>query len=234
MFINNMATDTIINDTYDTQIVSKLNDAFFLSRCNQSAPTIRNRATLNKILLSYKIRKATRERICDRAVPLLVPPGVKASFRGSQLNKLINQRLTRLVKKIPGVSIVFEQSHKKISTVIHERPDWLVTTKDGRMLVGFSQVALWGGGQQLNRGAKYVLDNRLHTALARKGITLVCVVAEKPKSMVATMSKASKLRKIMDIGIQKHRILYPKALETFIRSFAKKKRMGRKTDDDTQ
>ena len=219
-----MATDAIISKTYDTQVVKSLNDGHFLNRCNKSAPTIKNCATLDNILKSYKIRKVTRERICARAIPLLVPPGVKACIRGHQLNKLINERLSRLVKKLPGVSILFEQTHKKISALVHERPDWLVTASDGRMMVGFSQVALWGGGAQLNRGAKYILDHKLHTALARKGITLVCVVAEKPPSLIAGMRKASKLRKIMDIGIQKRSIVYPKALPALITAFANKER----------
>lgn len=208
--------DAIINKTYDPSVFLGLNDASFVTRCGDSASTTRNRAILDKILTNCKIRKAIREKICQKATPLLIPPGVKAALRGNQLNKVINERLARLVRKRRDLVIFFEQTHKKFSALIHERPDWVITDVTGKMIVGFTQVSLWGGGQQLNRAAKYVLDESLHRALARKGVRLVCVVAEKPASLITAMTKTSKLRKVLELGIKTNRIVYPRGLSRII------------------
>ena len=206
----------MIQKTYDPRVFLGLNDESFLKRCGDSASTAKKRAILDKILTNCRIRKAIREKICQKATALLIPPGVKAALRGNQLNNVINERLAGLVRKRRDLAIFFEQTHKKFSALIHERPDWLIVRKDGKMIVGFTQVSLWGGGQQLNRAAKYVLDESLHRALARKGVQLVCVVAEKPPSKVTTMTKTSKLRKILELGIKTNRIVYPRGLAAII------------------
>lgn len=209
-------TDAIIQKTYDPCVFFGLNDESFLERCGDSASTAKNCEILDKILTNCRIRKAVREKICQKAIALLIPPGVKAALRGNQLNKVINARLAGLVRKRHDLAIFFEQTHKKFSALIHERPDWFIARKDGMMIVGFTQVSLWGGGQQLNRAAKYVLDESLHRALARKGVRLVCVVAEKPPSKVTDMTKTSKLRKILELGIKTNRIVYPRGLARVI------------------
>jgi hypothetical protein len=209
-------TDAIINKTYDPSVFLGLNDESFLARCGDSASTARNLAILDKILTNCRIRKAIREKICQNATPLLIPPGVKAALRGNQLNKVVNERLARLVRKRRDLTILFEQTHKKFSALIHERPDWVIIDATGKIIVGFTQVSLWGGGQQLNRAAKYVLDESLHRALARKGVRLVCVVAEKPTSLTTEMTKTSKLYKILERGIKTNRIVYPGGLAGII------------------
>lgn len=224
-------TDAIIKQTYDPSVFLGLNDESFLARCGDSASTARNRAILDKILTNCRIRKAIREKICQKATALLIPPGVKAALRGNQLNTVINARLARLVRKRRDLAIFFEQTHKKFSALIHERPDWLISTKDGTMIVGFTQVSLWGGGQQLNRAAKYVLDESLHRALARKGVRLVCVVAEKPTSLITEMAKTSKLRKILELGIKTNRIVYPRGLARVIHDVSRVPNKARKTAD---
>ena len=225
-------TDAIIKQTYDPSVFLGLNDESFLARCGESASTARNRTILNKILTNCKVRKAIREKICQKATSLLIPPGVKAALRGNQLNAVVNARLEKLVRKRRDLAIFFEQTHKKFSALIHERPDWLISKKDGRMIVGFTQVSLWGGGQQLNRAAKYILDESLHRALTKRGVRLVCVVAEKPPSLVKEMTQTSKLRKILELGIKTNRIVYPRGLARIIPLAARVPRKARRNAGD--
>jgi hypothetical protein len=122
-----------------------------------------------KILEQYGVKEENRRRlIVDELFPFLIPPGIKAKYRGDVFNKIVKQTLTR---KFGNKVLSFEKKLKDFQEI----PDWILR-KNGMTLVGYNQVDIWSGGHQVNRGGKYVMDDYFHRRMKRKNTYVICVV----------------------------------------------------------
>jgi hypothetical protein len=74
-----------------------------------------------------------------------------------------------------------------------------------------NQLDLWTGGQQSNRGAKYLLDNPMNTEKS-KLLSVVC------KKIILKNEKA-KAFKFFESGFSKDILCYPKGLPKIIKSY---------------
>lgn len=89
------------------------------------------------------------------------------------------------------------------------KPDWYILEKStNKIIIGMNQLDLWGGGQQLNRGSKY-LENKND-----ENIKLLCVVCN--EIQFKTETKAFKL---FEIGFRNDTLCYLNNLENIIKSY---------------
>lgn len=142
----------------------------------QETPSVKARmARLDRILAEEGLTSRKREVLSRRLVCMLVPAGTKGAVRGRLFNKMVEGEVSRALGRRRGVSFSVEKAHP----LFQEIPDW-VLHKNNKTLVGFNQVSLFGGGHQVNRGGKYVMDDTLHRRLARRGVRMVCIVKDFP------------------------------------------------------
>jgi hypothetical protein len=73
------------------------------------------------------------------------------------------------------------------------------------------QLDLWGGGQQTNRGSKYVINNQVNTEKSK----LVCVVCNK----INFNSNKNKTYKLFDIVYKNDTLCYIKYIENIIKNY---------------
>lgn len=74
-----------------------------------------------------------------------------------------------------------------------------------------NQLDLLGGGQQLNRGSKYLINNKINTENSK----LLCVVCNKIKFS----SNKNKVFKLFEIGFTNNTLCYLKNLPNIINEY---------------
>ena len=103
-------------------------------------------------------------------------------------------------------------SFEKKSEFTSEIPDWYILEKlTGKVIIGMNQLDLWGGGQQLNRGFKYIENNK-HNNINSK---LLCVVCNE----IQFKSKKNKAYKLFKIGFENNTLCYLNNLQNIITSY---------------
>jgi hypothetical protein len=73
-----------------------------------------------------------------------------------------------------------------------------------------NQLDLWGGGQQLNRGSKYILKNK-----NSENCKLLCVVCNK----IHLKSNKNKIFNIFKVGFENNTLCYLNNLQNIIYSY---------------
>jgi hypothetical protein len=158
------------------------------------------------------ISKKKKKEISEVLMPYFYSVGSKSSLRGIRFNKIVSSRIKNLIRRKSHITFETEKKHK----LLFEKVDWVLYNKrTKKTLIGFNQIDLWGGGHQINRGSKYVLDTHLHQTLGRHKIKLVNVVLDAPK----TLTVGTKKYNIVNTGVQKKRLFTLKTLSTIIREF---------------
>ena len=74
-----------------------------------------------------------------------------------------------------------------------------------------NQLDLWKGGQQINRGYKYLIDNKYNTGKTK----LVCVVCNDIKFN----SDKNKAYKLFETGYKHNTLCYIKNIESIINKY---------------
>ncbi len=70
--------------------------------------------------------------------------------------------------------VCFEKQCSECITT--EIPDWYILEKSTKkVIIGMNQLDLIGGGQQINRGYKYLIDNK-HNTINSKLLCVICVM----------------------------------------------------------
>jgi hypothetical protein len=106
--------------------------------------------------------------------------------------------------------ICFEKQCSIINT--SEKPDWYILDKNkNKVLIGMNQLDLWRGGQQLNRGSKYLINNKINSENSK----LLCVVCNKIKFN----SDKNKAFKLFEIGFTNNTLCYLKNLPNIINKY---------------
>ena len=139
----------------------------------------------------------------------LIPPGTKGVIRGNKFNNIVKQFITKLALDTERFDICFEKECNTYLT--SEKPDWYILEKStNKILIGMNQLDLWGGGQQLNRGYKYIENNK-HNNINSK---LLCVVCNE----IQFKSK-NKAYKLFKIGFENNTLTYLNNLQNIISSY---------------
>jgi len=105
--------------------------------------------------------------------------------------------------------IFFEKKCENFLTT--EIPDWYIFEKEtNKIIIGMNQLDLWNGGHQLNRGYKYLIDNKYNN----KNSKLLCVICNE----IQFKSK-NKVYKLFEVGFENNTLCYINNLQNIIYSF---------------
>ena len=109
---------------------------------------------LSDVLGKY-IDEEIKQKIIQEYLLQLIPAGTKGVIRGNKFNNIVKQFITKLALDTDRFEICFEK--KCEGHITTEIPDWYILEKStNKIIIGMNQLDLWGGGQQLNRGSKYI------------------------------------------------------------------------------
>lgn len=165
---------------------------------------------LTDILSGEHIDEDTRDRILQKYSLDLIPPGTKGAIRGNKFNKIVKEHITNLSLDTERFDIRFEEKCECHFT--SEIPDWFIHERStNKIIIGMNQLDLWSGGQQLNRGFKY-LENNKHNSENSK---LLCVVCNE----IQFKSDKNKAYKLFEIGFIHNTLCYLNNLRNIITSY---------------
>lgn len=199
--INNRIKEEICYDTLD-----KLSDCKLLSIYKESTSFKKEIKKLEDILDKYTDSE-TKQNIIEEYSLQLIPPGTKGVIRGNQFNNIVKQ----LILDLALDSTLFEVCFEKMCDghITSEIPDWYILQKStNKIIIGMNQLDLWGGGQQSNRGTKYIVEN-VHNNEHSK---LLCVVCNE----IQFTSKKNKTYKLFEIGFRNNTLCYVNNLSNII------------------
>ena len=107
--------------------------------------------------------------------------------------------------KCAQFEICFETQCPYVKT--DEKPDWYIhDILNNKTIIGMNSLDLWSGGQQLNRGYKYVCNQD------ERASKIVCVVCNKT---VIKYNK-NKIYTLFDTGFQNNTLCYACGLRRII------------------
>ena len=204
----------LINDRIDEEICQKtldsLTDTKLLDTYKECSSVKKSINKLKNILKKHNVSEKQQEDIVDDYIIDLVPPGTKGVIRGNKFNHIVKDIILEMKLDEKIFDIQFEKKHEDYDT--SEIPDWYIyDKKNDKIVIGMNQLDLWSGGQQSNRGAKYLLDNPMNTEKS-KLLSVVC------KKIILKNEKA-KAFKFFESGFSKDILCYPKGLPKIIKSY---------------
>ena len=164
---------------------------------------------LSNVLEKNNIDKEKIQKIIDEYFLHLIPAGTKGVIRGKTFNHIVEKFIRELPLDTKRFKICFEENCESHSTA--EIPDWYILEKlTNKIIIGMNQLDLWGGGQQLNRGSKYIENNKHNNENSK----LLCVVSN--YIQFKTETKAYKLFKT---GFENNTLCYLNNLQNIITSY---------------
>ena len=211
--VNTMTVDYInnrINNEFCDDVINKIKDTYMLNEYKECKSVKNEIKKLELILEKYNVETSKQDLIINDYILELIPAGTKGVIRGNKFNSIVKDTINNLKLNNERFEIYFE---KQCDTCItSEIPDWHILEKSsGKVIIGMNQLDLWGGGQQLNRGSKYLINNK-HNAEHSK---LLCVVCNKIKFN----NNKNKAYKLFEIGYLNNTLCYIKNIESIINKY---------------
>jgi hypothetical protein len=164
---------------------------------------------LSEVLGKY-MDEETKQKIIQEYLLQLIPAGTKGVIRGNKFNKIVQNFIVNLELDTERFEIYFEKKCEGHFT--SEIPDWYILEKStNKIIIGMNQLDLWGGGQQLNRGSKYIENNKHNNENSK----LLCVVCNE----IQFRSKKNKAYKLFETGFSNNTLCYLKNLQNIITSY---------------
>jgi hypothetical protein len=164
---------------------------------------------LSEVLEKY-IDEETKQKIIQDYLLQLIPAGTKGVIRGNKFNNIVKQFIKKLELDTDRFDIYFEKKCEGHFT--SEIPDWYILEKStNKIIIGMNQLDLWGGGQQLNRGSKYIENNKHNNENSK----LLCVVCNE----IQFKSKKNKACKLFKTGFENNTLCYLNNLKNIINSY---------------
>ena len=199
--INIRIQKEICYETLEELTDSKLLNEY--KECNSVKNEIKK---LENILRKHTDEEKT-QKIIDEYLLDLIPAGTKGVIRGNKFNKLVKQNITKLGLDTERFEICFEKKCEFHFTT--EIPDWyILEKKTNKIIIGMNQLDLWGGGQQLNRGSKYLENNKHNNSNSK----LLCVVCNE----IQLKSNKNKIYNLFDIGFNNNTLSYLNNIQNII------------------
>lgn len=203
----------IVNERIQREIcretISKLSDTALMETYRKSPSVKASIQHLENILNTCDISKEKQDEIIQLYLPKLIPPGTKGVIRGNEFNRIVQHYIENLSLPLDKFDVCFEKKHPTYPTT--EIPDWYIYQKShNKILIGMNQLDIWTGGQQLNRGSKYIIQERNDD-----NYRLLCVVANE----VQFKTETSKGYKLFVKGFQENTLCYLSNLKNSIYSY---------------
>jgi len=161
---------------------------------------------LSEVLGKY-IDKETKQKIIQEYLLELIPAGTKGVIRGNKFNNIVKEFITKLELDADRFDIYFEKKCEGHFTT--EIPDWYILEKStNKIIIGMNQLDLTSGGHQINRGYKYLIDNKHNNENSR----LLCVICNE----IQFKSKKNKAYKLFETGFENNTLCYLNNLRNII------------------
>jgi hypothetical protein len=203
--INNRIKNEVCYET-----IEKLKDINMMEDYKKCQSVINQIDKLDKILEKHNISFDSRNKIINDYMIELVPPGTKGVLRGNKFNTIVKEKIYTMNLDTSRFEISFEKQCPTHKTT--EIPDWyILEKKTNKVLIGMNQLDLIGGGQQLNRGSKYLIDNKDNTEKSK----LLCVIC----NFIKFTSKKNKAFHLFDIGFRNNTLCYLNNLNRIILNY---------------
>jgi hypothetical protein len=204
-YINNRIDREICENT-----INKLKDTFLINEYKECKSVKNEIKKLELILEKYNIEIKKKELILNDYILDLIPAGTKGVIRGNKFNSIVKDTINNLKLDNERFEICFEKQCQICIT--SERPDWYILEKSiDKVIIGMNSLDLWSGGQQTNRGSKYLINNKNNTEKSK----LLCVVCNKIKFN----SNKNKAYKLFEIGYLNNTLCYIKNIESIINKY---------------
>lgn len=199
----------IINEI-NYHIIDELSDKNLLSEYKKCTSVKNKINKLDDILKMNDVCQEKRIKIINDFIIDIIPSGTKGVIRGNKFNKIIKEFILDMKMDRNRFEICFEKQCGKYEMT--EIPDWFIFDKQhSRVVIGMNQIDIWNGGQQLNRGSKYLLDNKMNDSNCK----LLCVIC----NPITFVSNKSKVYKLFKIGYTNNTLCYIGNLESIITIF---------------
>ena len=205
-FINKLIREQFCHET-----IEQINDENLMELYTSSASHQRQMKKIQDILNNYPLEDVLKIKLSKEISNTFIQPGSRGCIRGCKFNEVVNKKINELGLDHERFEICFEQFCPEYYT--SEIPDWYIRElTTNKVLVGMNQLDLWGGGHQLNRGFKYILENKQHN---NKNAKLLCVICNY-KQLKSVNSKAYRIFKN---GFENNTLCYLKNLKQIINLF---------------
>ena len=193
---------------YDT--INKLTDNYLLNEYKECKSVQNQINKLATILDKHNIDNNKKNSVINDYLLELIPAGTKGVIRGNKFNSIVKEHINNLKLDKTRFEICFE---KKCNICItDEIPDAYILEKStNKVIIIMNQLDLWNGGQQLNRGSKYLINSKYNT----NNTKLLCVVCNK----IIFNSTQNKAYKLFHIGYLNNTLCYIKNIESIINNF---------------
>ena len=206
----------IINERIQRELcrntITKLSDTTLMKTYKQCSSVKASIQHLTNVLNTCEIPKEKQEKIIQLYLPQIIPPGTKGVIRGNEFNRIVQDYIEKLSLPLDKFDVYFEKKHPIYTTT--EIPDWYIYQKSqDKILIGMNQLDIWTGGQQLNRGSKYIIQERNDDKYR-----LLCVVANE----VQFKTEKSKGYKLFVKGFQENTLCYLLNLKHIIYEYFQK------------
>jgi hypothetical protein len=186
--------------------LAELSDENLMSQYKECNSVKKEIKKLESVLEKY-INEEIKQKIIQDYILSLIPAGTKGVIRGNKFNNIIKRVITELKLDENRFEVCFEKKCELHLT--SEIPDWYILEKStNKIIIGMNQLDLWSGGQQLNRGSKYI-ENNIHNNMNSK---LLCVVCNE----ILFKSKKNKAYKLFETGFKNDTLCYLKNLHNII------------------
>lgn len=193
----------------DDDIINSLNDDNMMIYYKNSASVKKKINILKNILEKNTIDVEIRNNIIHDYMREIIPAGTKGKLKGTRFNLIVRDIIISLHLDENRFTIRFEKQCKHLTT--SEIPDWFIYDKTtNKTLIGMNQLDFWSGGQQLNRGTKYLINNPINTEKSR----MMCVICNK-----IILKSENKKFILFNIGFSNHTLCYPRQLHKAIKKY---------------
>lgn len=198
-----------INDEICEYTIDDLKDDNLMDEYKKTKSVINNILELDNILKKY-INENEKILIINEYILKIIPSGTKGLIRGITFNKIVKYTIEDMDLNETIFEIKFEKKCEFYKT--DEIPDWYIMEKSTKkIIIGMNQIDIWSGGQQLNRGSKYILNEKNITNNSK----LLCVICKK----IILKSQKSKIYKLFKTGFQNNTLCYLNGLKKNIYNY---------------
>lgn len=193
---------------FSASAADALTDAALMDVYLASNAMKRQTCQLANILSKHGVDDATSAAIISDYSGALIQPSLKGQIRGTTFNKIVEACIIDMHLNQQRFEVAFETKCTHAPT--DEIPDWFIREKaTDRVIVGMNQLDLWSGGQQSNRGSKYILRTELPKG---KLVAVVC-------NRVRIKNTHSKMYRLFDRGFRDDTLCYLGALPRIITDY---------------
>jgi len=174
--------------------------------CNSVKNEIKKLGTILDVYLDEN----TKQKIINDYLIELIPAGTKGVIRGNKFNSIIRNKIIEFELDVDRFEICFEKKCDGYFTT--EIPDWyILENATNKIIIGMNQLDLISGGHQLNRGYKYLIDNKHNNKTSK----LLCVICNETQFK----NNKNKAYKLFEIGFQNNTLCYINNLQNIINSY---------------